>query len=86
MTKRAIHWAALAILSFVFVAGLERLQLPAALLLGPLAAAALTVSAGVGLAIAPPVFYVAQAIVGCSSRGPSPSTRFPKSAATGRSS
>ena len=68
MTGRAalaLHWIALAVLSLVFVAGLGRLQLPAALLLGSLAAAALIASAGARLNIWPPAFYGAQGVVGC---------------------
>ncbi|MBV9287584.1 MAG: AbrB family transcriptional regulator [Hyphomicrobiales bacterium] len=63
--RSALQWIALTILSLLFVAGLERLGLPAALLIGPLAAAALIASADVRLEIWPPLFYLAQAVVGC---------------------
>jgi membrane AbrB-like protein len=63
--KTALHWIALALLSLVFVAGLELLRLPAALLLGSLAAAALLASANVRLNVPLRLFYGAQAVVGC---------------------
>ena len=64
--KTALHWAALALLSFTFVAGLELLRLPAALLLGSLAAAALLAAAAdVKLHVHLRLFQGAQAVVGC---------------------
>ena len=63
--KTALHWAALALLSFTFVAGLELLRLPAALLLGSLAAAAMLAGGDVRLHVHLRVFQAAQAVVGC---------------------
>jgi membrane AbrB-like protein len=62
--KAAAQWAVLLALSLLFVVCLELLRLPAALLLGSLAAAALLTAAGVEVRVPPPLFYGAQAVVG----------------------
>ncbi len=63
--RSALHWAILALTSLIFVAGLELLRLPAALLLGSLVAAALIAAADVRLHVPALLFRVAQAVVGC---------------------
>lgn len=63
--KTVLHWAVLGLLSALFIAGLELLRLPAALLLGSLAAAALIAAADVKLHVPARLFGVAQAVVGC---------------------
>jgi membrane AbrB-like protein len=62
--KTALHWAALALLSLALVTGLELLRLPAALLLGSLAAAALFAAIDVRLRVHLRLFQGAQAVVG----------------------
>lgn len=59
------QWATLAVLSVLAVVGLELLHLPAALLLGPMAAAILLASAEGSVRVPPIPFYIAQGIVGC---------------------
>jgi membrane AbrB-like protein len=61
----ALKWVALLVLSGLFVLALEALRLPAALLLGPMAAAILLAVAGGGLRIPLHPFLVAQAVIGC---------------------
>jgi uncharacterized protein len=63
--KYATRWGALAILSLLFVAALELLNLPAALLLGSMAAAAVFAIANPGLRVPPRLFVGAQAVIGC---------------------
>jgi uncharacterized protein len=63
--KYSIRWGALAILSLLFVAALEWLNLPAALLLGSMAAAAVFAIANTGLRVPPHLFVGAQAVIGC---------------------
>ena len=63
--RRAAHWAVLVALSALFVGGLELLRLPAALLLGSLAAAAALTAFDLEVAVPAPLFASAQAIVGC---------------------
>jgi hypothetical protein len=59
------QWALLIALSGLFAFGLLVLRLPAALLIGPMAAAILVAAAG-GATRAPlPPFYAAQAVIGC---------------------
>ena len=62
--RSAARWAVLLSLSLVFVAGLEVVRLPAALLLGSLAAAAFLTAADVEVSVPPLMFYGAQAVVG----------------------
>jgi uncharacterized protein len=62
--RRVARWAVLLLLSLIFVTGLELLRLPAALLLGSLAASALLSALDVEASVAPPLFYVAQSVVG----------------------
>ncbi len=57
--------AALVFLSVVIVLGLQALRLPAALLLGPMAAAILIASRGLSFRIPRPAFVAAQALIGC---------------------
>ncbi|MBO0757714.1 MAG: AbrB family transcriptional regulator, partial [Bradyrhizobiaceae bacterium] len=63
--KCASRWGALAILSLLFVAALELLNLPAALFLGSMAAAAVLAIANTGLHVPPRLFVGAQAVLGC---------------------
>ncbi len=60
----AARWAGLAAVSLVLVLLLELARLPAALLLGPMAAGVGFSLAGGGLAVPPVAFRVAQALVG----------------------
>ena len=64
-TALALRWAALMTLSLAFIAGLEALRIPAALLLAPMIAAIILAAAGVRLRVVKPAFLSAQAIVGC---------------------
>src|SRR5271157_2586157 len=61
----ALQWAALVIASFVLVWLLERMRLPAALLLGSMAAAILLAWFEGRAKIPPLAFVIAQGIVGC---------------------
>lgn len=63
--RTAAQWAVLLALSALLVAGLTLLRLPAALLLGSLAAAAALAAADVPVRVPRRLFYGAQAIVGC---------------------
>ena len=63
--RKAARWAVLVALSALLVGGLELLRLPAALLLGSLAAAAALTFFDVEVRVPRRLFYVAQAIVGC---------------------
>ena len=65
--RYASRWGVLAILSLLFVSALELLNLPAALLLGSMAAAAVLAIANTGLRVPPRLFVVAQAVIGCMS-------------------
>ena len=58
------RWAALLVLSGLFTFGLELLHLPAALLLGPMAAAILLAVRGAGLTLPAPVMTLSQGVVG----------------------
>ncbi|WNO53124.1 AbrB family transcriptional regulator [Stakelama saccharophila] len=60
-----LRWAALAVLSAGFAAALELAGIPAGLLLGPMLGAILLAAAQRTVPIARPVFYGAQALVGC---------------------
>ncbi len=60
-----LRWGALVALSLLFIAGLEALRIPAALLLAPMAAAILLAASGAKLRIPRPAFLAAQAVVGC---------------------
>ena len=59
-----VRWAALVGLSVVFVLLLELLRLPAALLLGTMAAAILVAAAEGALTVPPWPFYMAQGVIG----------------------
>jgi membrane AbrB-like protein len=59
------QWAILLIVSAAFVLVLELLRLPAALLLGPMAAAILMAALDGKARVPRPLFYAAQAVVGC---------------------
>ena len=63
--RAAASWAALIALSLVFIAGLGLLRLPAALLLGSLAAAAVLGFADVSVRVPLWLFAGAQGVVGC---------------------
>lgn len=61
----ALQWALLLTLSVVFERALESLHLPAALLLGPMAAAIICAAARTSVRIPAPLFMSGQAIIGC---------------------
>ena len=61
----AVQWAALLALSVLFVLLLEAARLPAALLLGPMAAAIVIAAAEGTLRVPPWPFYAAQGVIGC---------------------
>lgn len=63
--RPALRWASLLILSVVSVAVLELARLPAALLLGPMAAAIVLALCGGTVRLPPQLFVGAQAILGC---------------------
>ncbi len=63
--RLAARWAILVALTAALVGGLELLRLPAALMLGSLAAAAALTAADVEVQVPPRLFLGAQAIVGC---------------------
>lgn len=63
--RASVQWAVLIALSIPFVIALEMLRLPAALLLGPMAAAILIAMADGSLRIPQPLFVFAQAVLGC---------------------
>ncbi|HLN25658.1 MAG TPA: AbrB family transcriptional regulator [Patescibacteria group bacterium] len=65
MRKSRIHWAVLLCFSALFTLGLEALRLPAALLLGPMAAAILVAANNVSLRIPRSAFLAAQGVLGC---------------------
>jgi membrane AbrB-like protein len=60
-----VQWAALLFLSVLFVLALEAAQLPAALLLGPMAAAIVIAAAEGTLRVPSWPFYAAQGVIGC---------------------
>ncbi|MBB3971588.1 AbrB family transcriptional regulator [Hansschlegelia beijingensis] len=60
-----LHWAALLALSVVFVAALGLLRLPAAVLLGPMAAGILVAISGGEPRVPRPAFFAAQGVIGC---------------------
>ncbi|QKJ87151.1 AbrB family transcriptional regulator [Paramixta manurensis] len=59
-----LRWVGLIALSILFIAALESLHLPAALLLGPMAAAVVFAASDRMLAIPRPLFWLAQGVVG----------------------
>lgn len=63
--RHLLRWAGMIALSVALVVGLELLRLPAALLLGAMVAAIVFAGGGARLTVAAPLFYVAQAVVGC---------------------
>ncbi len=63
--RTSVRWAVLIILSAPFIIALEMLRLPAALLLGPMAAAILVALADGSVSVPRPLFIFAQALVGC---------------------
>jgi hypothetical protein len=63
--SRFLRWIALAALSALAVGILELMRLPAALLLGAMAAAIALASMGISLRVSQPIFYLAQGIIGC---------------------
>jgi hypothetical protein len=73
-----VRWTVLVALSILFAAGLQLMQLPAALLLGPMVAAILMASAGGAVRIARPIFFLAQGIVGVMIVGYLPSSVLAK--------
>ena len=62
---RPVQALLLLALSALLVPPLQALRLPAALLLGPMAAAAILAGAGTSLRVPPPLFIAAQAVLGC---------------------
>ncbi len=63
--REVAQWAILIALTALLVGGLELVRLPAALMLGSLAASAALTAADVEVRVPPWLFYGAQAIVGC---------------------
>lgn len=63
--RTSVKWAALSVLSVALVVALEMLRIPAALLLGTMAAAILVAMAEGSVRVPQPAFVVAQAIIGC---------------------
>ncbi len=63
--RLALRWGALLAVSLALTALLEWLDLPAALLLGPMAAGIVLASASAPVAVPRPAFLVGQAVVGC---------------------
>jgi uncharacterized protein len=61
----AVHWGLLLAASLVAAFVLDWLALPAALLLGPMIAGILVRTSGGAIRIARPIYYAAQAILGC---------------------
>lgn len=59
------QWALLLVLSVVFFGVLEILHLPAALMLGPMVAAILLAASETRIRVPNPLFYAAQAVIGC---------------------
>lgn len=62
---QALHWGMLIGMSLLIVTGLQLLRLPAALLLGSMAAAVLVAARGVDLRVQTLLFNGAQAVIGC---------------------
>jgi uncharacterized protein len=60
-----LQWGAVVALSLVFLALLEAVHVPAALLLGPMIAGILFASSGGTVRVPPPLYAGAQALVGC---------------------
>jgi membrane AbrB-like protein len=60
-----VQWVALLALSLVVIVPLELMSFPAALLLGPMIAAILFGIGDARLRVPPPLFIVAQAVIGC---------------------
>jgi len=60
----ALRWAALIVLSLLFATALAAMQLPAALLLGPLIAGVLLAARGGAVPLPRPAFSLAQGVVG----------------------
>lgn len=63
-SKKAKSWLILVIISLILLLAMEALQLPAALVLGPMMAAIIMVLAQHKLRIQSPVFFMAQGVVG----------------------
>jgi len=76
-----LRWAALVALSLLFAAALTALRLPAALLLGPMAAAIVLAARGAAVSLPRPAFFVAQGIVGVMIAGYLPRSIFGEIAA-----
>lgn len=60
-----VQWALLAFFSLIFAGSLEFVRLPAALLLGPMAAAIAVAMMNARIRVARPPYALAQALVGC---------------------
>ncbi|HEY0291243.1 MAG TPA: AbrB family transcriptional regulator [Hansschlegelia sp.] len=61
----ALHWGALLCLSALFVLGLEAVRLPAALLIGPMAAGVAVAISGGDARMPRGAFFLAQGLIGC---------------------
>lgn len=77
----ALRWAVLVLLSLIFATLLEKARLPAALLLGPMAASILMAGRDATVRIAPRAFLPAQGIVGTMIAANLPLSLFPEMAA-----
>lgn len=64
-TRKGLEWGILALLSFLFASAFNALQLPGALLLGPMLAGILVSLKGVSIKLTRPYFLFSQSIVGC---------------------
>ncbi|EJF88935.1 AbrB family transcriptional regulator [Bartonella tamiae] len=64
-SPRLLCWIILFILTAIFITGLELLEIPAALLLGPMIAAILIGISNSTVKISSPLFNMAQGVVGC---------------------
>jgi hypothetical protein len=72
----SLRWGALVALSLIFAAALAALRLPAALLLGPMAAAVLLAADGGAVHTPRPAFFFAQGVVGVMIAGYLPRSIF----------
>ncbi|MHC5308101.1 AbrB family transcriptional regulator [Bartonella sp. LJL80] len=63
--SRPFRWICLILLTTLLIVALEMLQIPAALLLGPMIAAILIAVSNAQVKITPPLFNMAQGVVGC---------------------
>ncbi len=79
--RSSLRWATLVALSLIFAAALYALRLPAAPLLGPMAAGVLLAANGGAVQTPRPAFFLAQGIVGVMIAGFLPQSIFAEIAA-----